>query len=280
MTGSERDPASVFTPPEAGGHTAGHARLAGRKILVVGAGSQPCMDPDAPPGNGRAIARLCAREGAKVACADRDESAVRETSDRIEAEGHHASVLVADVTEEGACSQLVVDARLALGGLDGVVVNVGIGLGRGLAETAARDWDRTFTVNLRAHFLIAQAALPLLPHGASIVFVSSVAALRPGTGIPAYDASKAGLAGLCRHVAFEAARKGVRANIVVPGLIDTPMGRAASRGRPSRATTPVPLGRQGTAWEVAYATLFLLSNESSYVTGQSLVVDGGLSTLR
>jgi NAD(P)-dependent dehydrogenase (short-subunit alcohol dehydrogenase family) len=104
--------------------------------------------------------------------------------------------------------------------------------------------------------------------------------LKPGTGIPAYDASKAGLAGLCRHVAFEGARRGIRANLVVPGLIDTPLGRLASRGRPSRAKTTVPLGRQGTAWEVAYATVFLLSAESSYVTGQSLVVDGGLSSLR
>jgi NAD(P)-dependent dehydrogenase (short-subunit alcohol dehydrogenase family) len=279
-TGSERDPATVWTPPEAGGHFAGHARLAGRRILVVGAGSQPCDDPDAPPGNGRAIARLCAREGAKVACADRDESSARETADRIEAEGHHATVLVADVAADEACAKLVADAEHALGGLDGIVVNVGIGLGRGLAETSARDWDRTFSVNLRAHFLIAQAALPRLHAGAAIVFVSSIASLKPGTGIPSYDASKAGLAGLCRHVAFEAARRGVRANLVVPGLIDTPMGRAASRGRPSRATTPVPLGRQGTAWEVAYATLFLLSNDSSYVTGQSLIVDGGLSALR
>jgi NAD(P)-dependent dehydrogenase (short-subunit alcohol dehydrogenase family) len=85
---------------------------------------------------------------------------------------------------------------------------------------------------------------------------------------------------LCRHVAFEGARRGIRANLVVPGLIDTPLGRMASQGRPSRATTAVPLGRQGTAWEVAYATAFLLAAESSYVTGQQLVVDGGLSALR
>ena len=97
--------------------------------------------------------------------------------------------------------------------------------------------------------------------------------------MPAYDASKAGLAGLCRHVAFEAARRGVRANLVVPGLIDTPLGRLATAGRPGRARTPVPLGRQGTAWEVAYATVFLLSPEASYLTGQSLVVDGGLSSI-
>ena len=168
----------------------------------------------------------------------------------------------------------------SLGGLDGVVVNVGIGLGRGLEGTDAKAWDQTFAVNLRAHFLIARAALPRLSTGASLVFVSSVASLKPGTGMPSYDASKAGLSGLCRHVAFEGARRGVRANIVVPGLIDTPLGRVASRGRPSRARTAVPLGRQGTAWEVAYATLFLLGAESSYVTGQQLIVDGGLSALR
>jgi NAD(P)-dependent dehydrogenase (short-subunit alcohol dehydrogenase family) len=112
------------------------------------------------------------------------------------------------------------------------------------------------------------------------VFISSVSGLRPGSLLPAYDASKAGIFGLCRHVAFEGARRGVRANVVVPGLIDTPLGRLASQGRPSRERTPVPLGRQGTGWEVAYATIFLLSDEASYITGQSLVVDGGLSALQ
>jgi NAD(P)-dependent dehydrogenase (short-subunit alcohol dehydrogenase family) len=135
-------------------------------------------------------------------------------------------------------------------------------------------------VNLRAHFLVARAALPRLGPGSAIVFVSSVAGLRPGSRMPAYDASKAGLGGLCRHVALEGARRSVRANVVAPGLIDTPLGRLAGANRPSRARTPVPLGRQGTAWEIAYATLFLLSHEASYVTGQTLVVDGGLTELR
>jgi len=277
---TERDPATIWTPPEATGGTPGRGRLAGRRVLVVGAGSQPCDDADAPIGNGRAIAVLCAREGAGVACADRDEAAARDTAQRISGEGNRASVVIADVTDAAACARVVADAERSLGGLDGVVVNVGIGYGRGLEGTDADAWDLTFTINLRAHFLVARAALPRLQAGGSIVFVSSIAGLKPGTGIPAYDASKAGLAGLCRHVAFEGGRRAIRANLVVPGLIDTPLGRVASRGRPSRATTTVPLGRQGTAWEVAYATVFLLGGESSYITGQQIVVDGGLSALR
>jgi len=277
---TERDPATIWTPSEATGGTPGRGRLAGRRILVVGAGTQPCDDADAPLGNGRAIAVLCAREGAAVACADRDEAAARDTAQRITSEGGRATVVIADVTDEAACAHVVADAEAGLGGLDGVVVNVGIGYGRGLEGTDVNAWDLTFAINLRAHFLVARAALPRMQPGGAIVFVSSIAGIKPGTGIPAYDASKAGLAGLCRHVAFEGARRGIRANLVVPGLIDTPLGRVASRGRPSRASTSVPLGRQGTAWEVAYATLFLLGGESSYVTGQQLVVDGGLSALR
>jgi NAD(P)-dependent dehydrogenase (short-subunit alcohol dehydrogenase family) len=113
--------------------------------------------------------------------------------------------------------------------------------------------------------------------GSSIVFIASVAGLTPGSQIPSYDASKAGIIGLCRHVAMEGARKGVRANVVAPGLIDTPLGRLATAGRPSRAKTPVPLGRQGTAEEVAAPVVFLLSDEASYITSQVLAVDGGLS---
>jgi NAD(P)-dependent dehydrogenase (short-subunit alcohol dehydrogenase family) len=165
------------------------------------------------------------------------------------------------------------------GGLDGVVLNVGIGLGRGLTGTSVDDWDTTFAVNLRGHFCVARAAMQRLESGSSIVFISSVAGLQPGSRLPAYDASKAGLIGLCRHVALEGARQGVRANVVAPGLIDTPLGRLASAGRPSRERTPVPLGRQGSAWEVAAATVFLLSDDASYITGQTLAVDGGLSLI-
>ena len=280
--GDPRDPeqrASGPAPAEARGAAAGRGRLRGRHILVVGAGTQRSPDPDPPIGNGRAIAVLCAREGAAVACGDVDAAAARETQGLVEKEGARGVVAVGDVCDESACERIVAESEAALGGLDGVVLNVGIAAGRGLEGTDAASWDRTFAVNLRSHFLISRAALPRLAAGSAIVFVSSIASLVPGTRIPAYDASKAGIAGLMRHVAFEAARRGVRANTVVPGVIDTPLGRLATRGRPSRARTPVPLGRQGTGWEIAYATVFLLSDESSYVTGQSLVVDGGLSAL-
>jgi NAD(P)-dependent dehydrogenase (short-subunit alcohol dehydrogenase family) len=264
-------------PPEARGAASTRPRLEGARVLVVGAGTRVTDDPDPPIGNGRAIAVLAAREGAVVGCADVDAEAVGGTVEWIAREGHRAVTLLADVGEPADCERLVGEALEKLGGLDGLVLNVGIAGGAGLEGTTADIWDRVCNVNLRSHFLIARAALPRLADNASLVFVSSVAGLRPGSRLPAYDASKAALFGLCRHVALEGAKRGIRANVVVPGLIDTPLGRLASRGRASRDRTPVPLGRQGTGWEIAYATVFLLSNEASYITGQPLVVDGGLT---
>jgi NAD(P)-dependent dehydrogenase (short-subunit alcohol dehydrogenase family) len=255
-----------------------NGRLAGRRILVVGAGTQPSEDIDAPPGNGRAISVRAAQEGATVICADRDGGAAEETVAWVEREAQAAAtVITADITVEEDCKAMVEQA--APDGLHGLVLNVGIARGRDLGQTTAKDWDLVMAANLRGHFLCAREALPKMPPGGSIVFISSLAGLGPGSRIPAYDASKAGLIGLCRHTALEGARRGVRANVIAPGLIDTPLGRLASQGRPSRERTPIPLGRQGSPWEVADAATFLLSDQASYITGIVLPVDGGLALI-
>lgn len=278
MSEASTDRAEPGLSAESAGSAPGRGRLTGRRVVVVGAGTRPSSDPEAPLGNGRAIAVLAAREGAAVACVDIDRAAAEHTADLVRAEGAQATVIEADVSDADSCASLVLQSIDALGGIDGVVANVGIGLGRGnLAGTDAAQWDAVFDVNIRSHFLIARAALPVLGEGGSIVLVSSIAGLKPGSRLPAYDASKAAVFGLCRHIALEGSRLGVRANVVVPGLVDTPLGRAATAGRPSRGRTRVPLGRQATAWDIAYATVFLLSGESSYITAQSIVVDGGLT---
>jgi NAD(P)-dependent dehydrogenase (short-subunit alcohol dehydrogenase family) len=258
----------------------GRDRLRGRRVLVVGAGQDDHGDEDPPIGNGRAITLLRAREGAAVAAADRDRASVDETVRRAQAEGGTAVAVIADVSRPEQIDHMVAEVVGELRGLDGVVYNVGVGGRMGLDGIEPDDWDRVLAVNLRGAALVAKAALDSLAAGGSVVFISSVAGMTPGSRIPAYDASKAALGALMRHVALEGARREVRANVVAPGLMDTPLGRAATRGRPSRGRTPVPLGRQGTGWDTAYAVLFLLSDESAYITGQTIVVDGGLTALR
>ena len=260
---------------EAEGRAPGRGRLLGRRVLVVGAGTRKVEGMEGAVGNGQAISILAAREGAAVA-----EDAAAVTAGRITDEGGSAAVLVADVGDPEACTRLVADAVDALGGLDGVVLGVGILSSFGLRGTAPAEWSRVFDVNARSHALIAAEALEVLSPGSALVFISSMSGLMPGIGMPAYDATKAAVGALARHAAMEGAPHGIRANAVLPGVVDTPLGAATPRpDGPPRDRLKIPLGRRGTPWEVAYTTVFLLSGESSYITGQSLVVDGGITTL-
>ncbi len=272
---------SVHLPAESRGEAPGRGRLAGRRVLVVGGGQMDIGEADTPIGNGRAMSLLFAREGGHVAVADRDLASAQASVALATHEGGRAFAISADASKEDDVTRMVDEAERALGGIDGLVLNVGIGAGGPwLSGTTPEMWDRVFAVNVRSHMLAVRAALPRMAEGSSIVFVSSVAGIKPGSRLPAYDASKAAIAGLCRHVAVEGERRAIRANVIAPGLMDTSIGRLASRGRPGREKTPVPLGRQGTGWETAYAALFLLSEESAYITGQVIAVDGGLSALR
>jgi NAD(P)-dependent dehydrogenase (short-subunit alcohol dehydrogenase family) len=173
---------------------------------------------------------------------------------------------------------MVARADERLGGIDGIAYNVGIPGAAGFEASTTDMWDATLAVNLRGAMLTLRAALPIMAPGSSVVFISSIAALRPTGRMVAYESSKAAMGALMRAVAFEGKERAIRANIVMLGLIDTGLGRSANHTA-RRATIPVPLGRHGTAWEVAYAVLFLLSNESAYITGQTLAVDGGRTTL-
>jgi NAD(P)-dependent dehydrogenase (short-subunit alcohol dehydrogenase family) len=270
----------VHIPNESKGAAPGRERLVGRRVLVLGGGQMDIGETDTPIGNGRAMGVLFAREGANVAVADRDAKSADATVAMIKNEDNKAFAITADATKEEDIVRMLDRAVSEMGGLDGLVLNVGIGAGGAWLEgTTAEGWDKVFAINLRSHMLSVKHAMTKLSDAASIVFISSIAGMTAGSRLPAYDASKAGLFGLCRHVAFEGARRGIRASVVAPGLMDTSIGRLATRGRPNRGTTNVPLGRQGTGWETAYAALFLLSEESAYITGQILAVDGGLSGL-
>ena len=263
---------------ESKGEAPGRDRMVGRRILVVGAGQTDYHLDDQPLGNGRAIALLLGREGAHVATADLNPDSAKATAGMISQAGGRAQPISADVADPGAVEDMVRQARDALGGIDGVVYNVGIPGAQTFAANDAGAWDAAINVNLRGAMLTARAALPVAEDGSSFVFVSSIASLRPTGRLIAYEASKAALGAIMRAVGVEGKDRGIRSNIVMLGMIDTGLGRSADGNTP-RGSIPIALGRFGTAWETAYAALFLLSHESAYITGQILAVDGGRTTL-
>lgn len=277
----EETPKERYVRPlsaESHGEAPGRGRLKGRKILIVGGGQRVVDAATDPIGNGRAMSVLFAREGASIAVADINKASAEETAATIAREGGKASVITADMAKPDDITRMIAEAEKALGGLDGMVLNVGIGVGAlGLAGANADDWDKALAVNLRGPMLACKEALPKLAEGSSIIFISSIAGLVAGSRLPSYDASKAALGGLMRHVALEGARRGIRANIIAPGLVDTPLGRLATQGRPSRGRSPTPFGRQATGWEIAYAALFFMSDEAVYVNAQILAVDSGMT---
>lgn len=258
-------------------------RLAGRRAAVFGAGS---CGPGW--GNGKAAAVAYARAGAAVACLDLSLAAAEETAAIVTAEGGRAVALTVDVTEEEAVAQAMAAVVGALGGLDILHNNVGhAGMGGPEALDLAA-WRRAFDLNLNGAYLATRHGLPHLRAAgrpAAIVNVSSVAAIR-WTGYPyaAYMSAKAALNHLTVAVALEYARSNIRANAIMPGKMDTPLihrqiaGQYASAEEMIRARNETcPMGRMGTAWDVANAAVFLASDEAGYVTGQCLAVDGGAS---
>jgi NAD(P)-dependent dehydrogenase (short-subunit alcohol dehydrogenase family) len=265
---------SASIHPETLGQAKAHGRLAGRRIVVVGAGQRKIIDEDPPIGNGRAMSVLFAREGAHVACVDVNRETADNTVAQIASEGGKAFTHVADVSDATAIAPALEHCAKQLGGLDGLALNVGISSGLSLPKMTAEAWDKDFAVNVRSHMLFAQKALELMSPGGAIVLMSSMASQRANARNPAYESSKAAQIALGRAIARAGEDKGIRCNVIAPGFMDTPMGRDASRRRADRAVT-VPFGRQGTGWEVGYAALFLISNESSYINAHTLFLDGG-----
>ncbi len=258
-------------------------RLAGKAGIVVGAG----QSPGKTVGTGRAAALVFAREGAKVMLADRDLSSARETATLIAHAGGVAECVHADWTNAADCQTMAAACLETWGRIDFLQNNVGIGAGDSDPLTLTEEaFDRILTVNLKGCVLSCQAALPAMREQAagSIVNISSIAALAGVTRLTAYKLSKAAINALSQSLAVDNAGHGIRVNTIMPGLLDTPMAvdaRAAHSGVPreqvvAQRAAAVPLrGQMGTAWDVAYASLFLHSDEAQFITGAVLPVDGG-----
>jgi NAD(P)-dependent dehydrogenase (short-subunit alcohol dehydrogenase family) len=257
-------------------------RLQDKIAMVFGAGS-------AGPGwgNGKATAVLFAREGATVICVDLSGEAAQETVDLIHGEGGKASPAVCDVTQSGKVKIAVDRAIHAYGRVDILHNNVGYAMMGGAIELSEADWQRAIDLNLTSCFNTCKHVLPhmLRQRSGAIVNISSAAAIRwLGYPCPAYYAAKAAVNNFTMALALQHAKDGIRANAIMPGLMNTPLIYQQISGQYQDAEemvrerdAAVPMGRMGAAWDVAHAALFLASDEAAYITGVCLPVDGGLT---
>ncbi len=259
-------------------------KLAGRTALVFGAGS-------AGPGwgNGKAAAVLYAREGARVVAVDLNAAAAEATQGIIADEGGSAIALSGDVTRAADIDAVIARTLAEFGRIDVLHNNVGITDMGGLDEVSEERWKLVLDINLTGVFLTCKAVVPVMLRqgGGAIVNISSIAgAVINRYPYFSYYASKAGLNHFTRGLAVQYAKQGIRANVVMPGLMDTPLIREQIAGQYDDHDTMMrardamsPMGRQGTAWDVARASVFLASDDAAYITGVCLPVDGGLSCL-
>lgn len=257
-------------------------RLEGKVAIVVGAGQQP----GETIGNGRAVAERFAEEGAALLLVDINEEWAEATRAAVERHGHPASTLRADITREEDCAAIARVCVERYGRIDVLHNNVGRSRGdRKTAEMDADTWDAIMGMNLKGMFMTCKHVLPhmVARKAGCIINISSTSSLSARPTVT-YKTSKAGVNALTQHIAMENARHGIRANVILPGLIDTPMAierRAQERGVPREVVRAerealVPMGRMGSAWDVANAAVFLASDEAGYITGVILPVDGGL----
>lgn len=249
--------------------------LAGKIAIVTGAGAA-----GDGIGNGRAAAMVLAASGARVVAVDRELALAERTVAMIEAKGGAALAVAADVIREADCRSVVDAAVDAFGGLDVLDNNVGIGSRGSVVDEDPERWRRVMQTNVDSMFFMCRAAIPAMIErgGGAIVNVSSISALRP-RGLTAYSTSKGAVIALTKAMAVDHAGDGIRVNCVAPGPVYTPMvyGRGMSPELRQRRIAAAPLGIEGTGWDIGNAVCFLLSDAARYVTGQTLVVDGGVT---
>lgn len=258
-------------------------RMEGKVVIVTGAGSV-----GDGWGNGKAAAVLYAREGAHVLAVDLNENAARDTQQIISDEGGICHSVVGDVTEVKDIETIVSTCLDKFGRIDVLHNNVGIAQVGGCVETNIDSWNRIININQTSIFLISKCILPHMErqNGGSIVNIASIAGLR-WLGFPyvGYSASKAAVMSITKDIAMQYASKGIRANCVLPGFMDTPMIREPLKSSyggdvdtmRKKRDAQCPMQTMGDAWDVAYASLFLASDEAKYITGVDLIVDGGLT---